>query len=106
MKVSPSYLDAVPGNATSSIYTDTTDLTVTPLIGNLTSSSFYIIRHIDTTETTSTSYKLKINTSIGDITIPQLCGTLSLIGRDSKVNVADYNISSANIVYSTAKIFT
>lgn len=106
MKVSPSYLDAVPGNATSGIYTDTTELTVTPLTGNITLSSFYIVRHVDTTYTGLTTYKLKISTSTGNITVPQLGGTLSLNGRDSKVHVADYNISSANIVYSTAEIFT
>ena len=106
MKVSPSYLDAIPKNATSGIYTDSTDLIVTPLIGNLTSSSFYVVRHVNTTYEISTSYKLKINTSMGDFTIPQLGGTLSLNGRDSKIHVTDYNISSANIVYSTAEIFT
>lgn len=77
---------------------------MTPLIGNGTSSSFYIVRQDDTTQTTSTSYKLKINTSIGNVTIPQLGGTLNLNGRDSKVHIADYNISSATIVYSTAEI--
>lgn len=27
-------------------------------------------------------------------------------GRDSKIHVADYNVSGTNIVYSTAEIFT
>jgi hypothetical protein len=43
---------------------------------------------------------------VGNLTIPQLGGTLALNGRDSKVHVTDYDVGGANMVYSTAEIFT
>ncbi|KAL2002782.1 hypothetical protein VTN02DRAFT_5941 [Thermoascus thermophilus] len=101
---SPSYLEAVPGNLTTAVYTDTEDLTVTPLFGN--KSSFFVLRHSDYSSQASTSYKLKLPTSAGVLTIPQLGGTLTLNGRDSKIHVTDYNIGGTNILYSTAEIFT
>ena len=41
-KVSPSYLVTTPGGATNATYTDTSDLTVTPLLGTNSSASFVI----------------------------------------------------------------
>lgn len=104
-KVSPSYLAASPGNLTTSAYTNTADLTVTPLKGD-DSSSYYVVRHSDYSSQASTSYKLSLSTSAGDVTIPQLGGSLSLNGRDSKIHVVDYNVSGTKIVYSTAEVFT
>ncbi|KAL1961973.1 hypothetical protein VTN77DRAFT_708 [Rasamsonia byssochlamydoides] len=106
IKVSPSYLDTVPGNASTGVYTDTTDLTVTPLIGRSSASSFFVVRHTDYTSQASTSYKLNLSTSAGKLTIPQLGGTLTLNGRDSKIHVTDYDVAGTNILYSTAEIFT
>ncbi|GCB26180.1 probable beta-galactosidase A [Aspergillus awamori] len=104
-KVSPGYLTASPGNLTTSGYADTADLTVTPLLGNST-GSFFVVRHSDYSSEESTSYKLRLPTSAGSVTIPQLGGTLTLNGRDSKIHVTDYNVSGTNIIYSTAEVFT
>lgn len=65
-----------------------------------------MVRHTDYSSQESTSYKLKLPTSAGNLTIPQLEGTLSLNGRDSKIHVVDYNVSGTNIIYSTAEVFT
>jgi beta-galactosidase len=54
----------------------------------------------------SVTYKLKLPTSAGNITIPQLGGTLSIHGRDSKIHVTDYPAGDYNILYSSAEIFT
>ena len=54
----------------------------------------------------SVTYKLKLPTSAGNITIPQLGGTLSLHGRDSKIHVTDFEAGGYNILYSSAEIFT
>lgn len=105
IKVSPSYLVANPGNLTTSEYTSTSDITVTPLKGQ-DSASFYIVRHSDYSSQGSTSYKLKVPTSAGELTIPQLGGSLSLHGRDSKMHVVDYDVAGTNILYSTAEVFT
>lgn len=104
-KVSPSYLLATPSNLTTSTYANTADLTVTPLKGD-DSTSYYVARHSNYSSQASTPYKLKLPTSAGDVTIPQLGGDLSLNGRDSKIHVADYNVSGTMVVYSTAEIFT
>lgn len=106
-KVSPSYLETTPGNASTSTYTDTADLTVTPLLGsNSTASSYFVVRHTNYSTHASVNYKLKIPTSAGSLTVPQLGGSLSLSGRDSKIHVADYDVAGTNILYSTAEVFT
>ncbi|GMG01700.1 unnamed protein product [Aspergillus oryzae] len=104
VKASPSYLTATPRNLTTGVYTDTSDLAVTPLMGD--SPGSFVVRHTDYSSQESTSYKLKLPTSAGNLTIPQLEGTLSLNGRDSKIHVVDYNVSGTNIIYSTAEVFT
>lgn len=63
-------------------------------------------RHSDYTSLDSTPYKLTFQTSIGNITIPQLCGTLTLNGRDSKIQVTDYDVGGYNLIYSSADIYT
>lgn len=105
-KVSPAYLTATRGNASTSSWTTSTDLSVT--VGSGESTKFYFVRHSKYNSLASTSYKLTIPTSaFGNITIPQINGTsLSLNGRDSKVHVSDYDIGGATLVYSTAEIFT
>jgi hypothetical protein len=105
-KVSPAYLNATRGDASSSTWTTTSDLTVTPAFGG--STGFYFLRHSKYNSLASTSYKLKIQTSaLGNVTVPQTNGTsLTLNGRDSKVHVSDYDIGGATLVYSTAEIFT
>ncbi|KAJ5161738.1 Glycoside hydrolase family 35 [Penicillium capsulatum] len=106
-KVSPSYLVTTPHNSTTSKYTDTPDLTVTPLLGgNNTASSFFVVRHTDYASQSSVKYKLEVPTGAGHLTIPQLDGKLRLGGRDSKIHVVDYDVAGTNILYSTAEIFT
>lgn len=105
--MSPSYLLATPGNATTSTYTNTADLTVTPLLGShSTASSFFVVRHTDYSSQNSVDYKLKVPTSDGTLTIPQLGGSLTLSGRDSKIHVVDYDVAGTNLLYSTAEVFT
>lgn len=45
-------------------------------------------------------------TSAGNVTVPQLGGTLSLNGRDSKWHVTDYDVGGNNLLYSSAEILT
>lgn len=37
---------------------------------------------------------------------PQLSGSLTLSGRDSKVHVVDYDVAGTKILYSSAEVFT
>jgi beta-galactosidase len=80
---------------------------VTPLLGdNKTASSFFVVRHSDYSSQESVDYKLKVPTSAGKMTIPQLGGSLTLSGRDSKIHVVDYDVAGTNILYSSAEVFT
>ncbi|KUI73723.1 putative beta-galactosidase E [Cytospora mali] len=104
-KVSPGYLTARPGNEGNGTYAFTSDVGVTPLLGEQ-GMNFYVVRHADFTSNTTVKYRLELPTSAGNITIPQLGGDLSLIGRDAKLIVTDYAVGEIKLIYSTADIFT
>lgn len=106
VEASPAYLTCTPGNLTNGTYTDTTQLSVTPMFGNGSDTNFYVLRHANYSNKATTPYKLKLPTSKGKITIPQLGGELTLVGRDSKVHVSDYKVGGHNLLYSSAEIFT
>ncbi|KAL2366465.1 hypothetical protein RJZ56_000510 [Blastomyces dermatitidis] len=93
MKASPSFMNAVPGHWSISKFTTTPTLTVTSLIGRLSDSSFFVLRHSEYSSKASTNYKLKLPTSVGRLIMPQLNGTLTLNGRDSKIHVTDYDVA-------------
>ncbi|KAH8688981.1 beta-galactosidase [Talaromyces proteolyticus] len=105
LKVSPTYLDVQPSNNTISV-ANTTDISVSPLTGRTSNSSFWVIRHSDYTSTDNTSYTITFPTSNGTVNLPQLGGALSLLGRDSKILVTDYPLGNINLLYSTAELFT
>jgi hypothetical protein len=103
--VSSGYLTATPGSSNlTGVYSPNKAITVTPVIGK--NGSFYVVRHTDYQLTSSTPYTLTLPTSIGNITIPALGGSLTLSRRDSKIHVTDYPVGDATVVYSTAEIFT
>lgn len=95
---------AVPGYNSTGVYADSQAITVTPLFGN--STNFYVTRQTQYNSLASTPYKLRLRTSVGNLTIPQLGGSLTLNGRDTKIHVTDYDVGGFNILYSTAEIFT
>lgn len=103
-RASPAFLSALPQGNSQGIFTSTADLTTALLSGLQT--KFYIIRHNDYMSTDSTPYTWRAETSLGNITIPQLGGALTLNGRDSKIHVVDYNVGGINLIYSSAEVFT
>lgn len=104
IKASPAYLEATPGNLTNTTYTSTAAISITPILGNTT--NFYVVRHSDYTSRDSTDYTFTVPTSVANVTIPQLGGTLTLNGRDSKFHVTDYDVGGHNLIYSSADIYT
>ncbi|KFZ01799.1 hypothetical protein V500_00608 [Pseudogymnoascus sp. VKM F-4518 (FW-2643)] len=106
LKVSPAYLTAVPASLSTSLYSNTADISVTPVIEAASNTSFYVVRHSVFNSTITTSYNLKITTRNGALTLPQLGGRLTLSGRDSKIHVTDYDVGGTNLLYSTAEVFT
>ncbi|KAL4787125.1 beta-galactosidase [Aspergillus varians] len=104
LQVSPAYLTSHPDNGTFGVYTDTRALVVTRLTGSPT--DLYIVRHSNMTSLDNVKYRLRVSSSIGNLTLPQTGGRLSLNGRDSKFHVVDYDVGGINLIYSTAEIFT
>ncbi|KAF1986085.1 glycoside hydrolase family 35 protein [Aulographum hederae CBS 113979] len=103
-RASPAYLTAQPNEDSKGIYTDSSVLLTTPLLGSKT--NFYVVRHDDYQSTNLTRYSLRLSTKIGNITIPQLGGSLLLAGRDSKIHVTNFDIGGIDLLYSSAEIFT
>lgn len=104
MAVSPGYLIAVAANSTTTEYTTSSAVVTTPVLGS--NGSFFVVRQSDFTSQGSTNYTLTLPTSAGTISIPQLGGSLSINGRDSKVHVTNYPVGDSKLLYSTAEIFT
>lgn len=94
------------GNASNGSYVSTDQIATTPVFGTDHPTNFYIIRHADWTSTNTTSYKLIVPTSTGNVSIPQLGGELVLTRRDSKIHSTDYDVGGVNLIYNTAEIFT
>lgn len=63
-------------------------------------------RHSDFASLDATPYTFTVPTSLGNVTIPQLGGTLTLHGRDCKIHVTDYDVGGCNLVYSSADVYT
>jgi hypothetical protein len=101
-KACPAYLETVAGPQGNGTYGTPTSISVTALMGNKT--SFFVIRHADFTNTSSTAYKITLPTSSGNITIPQLGGSLTLYGRDSKICPTDLSVGNTELLYSTAEV--
>jgi hypothetical protein len=95
---SPEYLSAEPDPApTKGVYTNTTDIVVTRLVGDNT--IFYVIRHDKFWTRKETHYGLKIFD--GRVTIP-----LVLRGRDSKILVTNYRTGNSILAFADTEIFT
>ena len=104
LSASIAYITANPGNLTTTSYVSNDALAVTPLFGNRT--NFYVVRQSAYQSNDSVSYTLTVSTSIGNVTIPQLGGSLTLNGRDSKIHVTDYALGGIDLIYSSAEVFT
>ena len=67
-----------------------------------TGTQFYFVRNDHTADLTCT---LPVSAAGGSYTVPQ-SGALQLDGKDLKVIVADYQMDSARLVYSTSHLMT
>ena len=103
-RVSPAYLTSKAGNLTNGAYANTMAVGTTPLYGEQ-GTNFYVVRQANYTSLSDVFYSITLSTSMGNVTIPQLGGRLSLLGRDSKMMVTNYDIGGATLVYSSADIF-
>lgn len=106
LQASPAYLTALYQNNSEAngSYTGDAAIATTALFGEVT--KFFVVRQGAYQSLETVNYNITLPTSKGDISIPQLGGSLSIHGRDSKVFVTDYDVGGANLLYSTAEVFT
>ncbi|KAI0783507.1 glycoside hydrolase family 35 protein [Abortiporus biennis] len=114
VKLQGMFYHASPQLLTSSILASGQSQTYTSNSGVFTSvlglpegpTKFYVVRQNSNNVTTPTSFLLNIDSSVGQLTIPQLGGHITLAGRESKILVTDYAFGSNFLQYSTAEVLT
>ena len=103
LRASPAYLTATPEPAGNGSYVSTPEIATSRLASGRT--QFFVVRHAAYNSNASTSYRLEVPTSRGNLSLPR-SGNLTLNGRDSKIHVVDYDVGGINVLYSTAEVFT
>lgn len=106
LQASPAYQTSMPSEGTFGIFTNTSELVVTELAPTEPGGAFYIVRHSDWTSQDTASYSLRVTANKRNVSIPQLGGSLSLPGRDSKIHVVDYDLGGILLHYSSAEVLT
>jgi len=68
-------------------------------------AAFYIVRQTNSTSTTTTTFKVNVTTSAGNLQVPVVSSSITLAGRQSKVIITDYAFGrSSRALYSTAQV--
>lgn len=92
------------GNNTD--YTTNEVITTAELRNPETNGAFYIIMHEDTTSGTTERFKLHVDTSEGELTIPQFGNPITIDGHQAKILVTDFNFGNKTLLYSTAEVLS
>jgi hypothetical protein len=90
------------GNNTD--YTTNEALTTAELRNPDTKGAFYVIMHEDTTSGTTETFKLHIDTSEGELTVPQFGKDIKIDGHQAKILVTDFTFGNKTLLYSTAEV--
>jgi len=90
----------------SSSYTTNPAVEASELRNPLTNGAFYVTIHSKSSSKTTESFKLRVSTSIGNLTIPQHTGAIVLNGHQSKILVTDFAMGRYTLTYSTAEVLT
>ena len=106
LRASPAYLTSTATvYGSNGSYSNSDAVLITTLSNNVT--RFIVARQADYASLATNQYKLVVPTSRGILTIPQIGNSsLSIIGRDSKIHVVDYDVGGRTLLYSTAEVFT
>ncbi|TFK51150.1 hypothetical protein OE88DRAFT_1630669 [Heliocybe sulcata] len=109
LHASPDFLLATRvGNGTvgsGTAYSDNAKVYTTALKSE-SGVSFYVIRQNSTSYLDPVSFSLRINTTEGEVTVPQYGGNITLDGRESQILVSEYPFGKHTLKYSTAEVFT
>jgi hypothetical protein len=92
------------GNSTS--YTTNSAVEASELRNPITNAAFYVTIHSTSSSSTRESFKLRVSTSVGNLTIPQHAGSIMLDGHQSKIISTDFGMGNHTLTYSTAEVLT
>ena len=90
----------------SSVYSTNPAVMASELRNPVTNGAFYVTRHTVSSSGTTEAFKLHVNTSAGNLTIPQNGSVIVLNGHQSKVIVTDFSFDRHRLYYSTAEVLT
>ncbi|KAI9739337.1 MAG: hypothetical protein M1834_007550 [Cirrosporium novae-zelandiae] len=71
-----------------------------------TDAGFYVTIHSNSSSSTTDTFKLTVNTTAGELTVPQKSGHIVLDGHQSKIIVTDFTFGSHSLLYSTAEVLS
>ncbi|KAF2970435.1 hypothetical protein GQX73_g3105 [Xylaria multiplex] len=92
------------GNSTD--YSTNPAIAVSELRNPETGARFYVAMHSYTPSGTSETFNLRINTSEGQLTVPQHGEGIKINGHQAKILVTDFRFGSKKLLYSTAEVLT
>jgi hypothetical protein len=92
--------------ANSTDYTTNSAVIASELRNPDTNGAFYVAIHSYSPSATNESFRLHVNTSVGNLTIPRYGGSIVLNGHQSKILVTDFAIGENILTYSTAEVLT
>ncbi|KAI8629795.1 glycoside hydrolase family 35 protein [Xylariaceae sp. FL1651] len=91
------------GNSTN--YSSNPAITVSELRNSDTGGGFYVAMHSDSPSGTLETFRLRVNTSEGQLIVPQH-GEIAINGHQAKILVTDFHFGSKKLLYSTAEVLT
>ncbi|KAF9887419.1 hypothetical protein FE257_010274 [Aspergillus nanangensis] len=91
------------GNGTQ--YTNNPAISAYELRNPETNGAFYVTLHTESSVGTDETFKLRVNTSAGALTVPS-AGAIRLNGFQSKIVVTDFRFGAHSLLYSTAEVLT
>ncbi|KAJ1324574.1 beta-galactosidase-like protein [Microdochium nivale] len=92
------------GNNTA--YTTNPAMTTAELRNVDTGAAFYVVMHANSPSSTLETFQIKVNTSAGQLTIPQHGSKVAINGHQAKILVTDFSFGSKTLLYSTAEVLT
>ncbi|KAI1125308.1 glycoside hydrolase superfamily [Nemania abortiva] len=92
------------GNNTG--YSTNSAISVSELQNPETGARFYVALQSYSPSSTLETFQLRINTSEGQLTVPQHGGKIAINGHQAKILVTDFEFGSKKLLYSTAEVLT
>jgi hypothetical protein len=68
----------------------------------VTDAGFYVLRHNVSASEESSTFKVNVRTSIGNLQVPRFNDAMTLHGRESKILVTDFRFANRTLLYSVS----